>query len=350
MNFVLSPVLGWAGSLIVIALIGAILVWMTVRFAHNHSHSDITTGMLIRRWCIGVSLIAMLLGPSTYALTTTRAVNATDVFIAVDITGSMAVSDASYGGEKSITRIRAARNAVYDIVEQYSDASFTGITFGSTASVSVPSTPDSYAVRNWADTLTTEPTTASAGSSLDTPLNILTTQMKKTLENHPQDTIVAFLITDGETTSGESTRSFSVLRAYIKNKNATVIGVGSSKGGKIPSTKTGITAGKNSKDSTFSEGWVQDPDTKKDGISKLDADSLQTIADQLSGNFFIASTSKTVAHSSNAQASSQYRISSTTRNGTRIVPLIWPIAIVASIVTLGELIAWWLTSRKLIVL
>ena len=36
-----------------------------------------------------------------------QAINATDVIVAVDTTGSMAVADATYGSEKTITRIDA---------------------------------------------------------------------------------------------------------------------------------------------------------------------------------------------------------------------------------------------------
>lgn len=39
----------------------------------------------------------MMLTPSIVTTTTSRAINATDVMVAVDVTGSMAVKDAEYG-------------------------------------------------------------------------------------------------------------------------------------------------------------------------------------------------------------------------------------------------------------
>lgn len=58
----------------------------------------------------------------------TKAINATDVIVAVDTTGSMAVADATYGSEKTITRIDAARQAVHDVTAGLSGRQFRGVT------------------------------------------------------------------------------------------------------------------------------------------------------------------------------------------------------------------------------
>lgn len=64
-----------------------------------------------------------------------------DVIVAVDTTGSMAVADATYGSEKTITRIDAARQAVHDVTAAYPDASFAALRFGASGTLDVPLTP-----------------------------------------------------------------------------------------------------------------------------------------------------------------------------------------------------------------
>ena len=80
----------------------------------------------------------MVLTPSVVSSTTSQAINATDVIVAVDTTGSMAVADATYGSEKTITRIDAARQAVHDVTAAYPDASFAALRFGASGTLDVP--------------------------------------------------------------------------------------------------------------------------------------------------------------------------------------------------------------------
>ncbi|MFD0705287.1 VWA domain-containing protein [Alloscardovia venturai] len=337
-----SPIFGWVCSLILIALILLTAVWMTVNYARHKTRTDTTVWSLSRRLVLAVLLVAIILAPSTHRTVTTRAISTTDVFIAVDVTGSMGVSDAQYGATRTISRIKAAQKAITDITKQYPDASFSAINFGSTSAVTVPLTPDAQAVTSWASTLKTEPTNASAGSSLDKPLNTLTTAMNATMTSHPQDTIVLYYISDGEQTSGESVKSFSVLRKYVKKSY--VIGLGSEDGGKIPYTTAGISSSSTSSPTQ----WVQDPDTHSDGISRLSPENLKKIADQLSGTYIQPSGSTTIANTVQDSQSSSYRLTSTTRNSRRVVPLIWPFALLFTIVAVWEIIAWIATSRKLL--
>ena len=127
----------------------------------------------------------MVLTPSVVSSTTSQAINATDVIVAVDTTGSMAVADATYGSEKTITRIDAARQAVHDVTAAYPDASFAALRFGASGTLDVPLTPDAPAIDNWANTLAVEATSVSAGSSLDAPIDQLLLTVKSIREAHP---------------------------------------------------------------------------------------------------------------------------------------------------------------------
>lgn len=340
MSFI--PVFGLIPSLFVCVVLLAAMGWLSIRFVCERPYTDSTVGMIIRRWILIVLACIMISGPSIVQRTTTRAINATDVFIAVDVTGSMAVRDATYGSSTQITRIHAARDAVRDIAGLYPDAQFSTLSFGANATVNLPLTPDVNAVNNWADSLTTEPTQVSAGSSLDAPLNALTVALKAAQDNHPQNVRVLYIISDGEQTSAESVKSFSVLRKYVDE--AVVIGVGSTQGGKIPSTQTGI----NAMSEQTTTAWVQDPDTQQDGISQLNESNLSTIADQLSGIYVHADATDAFKAQLKQGTSDKYRLTVTTRTSQQTVLLVWPWAIVFIAVIAWETIAWFMQSRKLV--
>ena len=116
-GFTFSPALGWpvGGALAAIALVLAVVEIVLFVRRRRKASSDETIGATIRRTLMLVIAAIMLLTPSVVTPTTSRAINATDVIVAVDTTGSMAVEDATYGSTEAITRIDAARKAVHDI-------------------------------------------------------------------------------------------------------------------------------------------------------------------------------------------------------------------------------------------
>lgn len=338
-----SPALGWiAGPLLAAAMLLAGVAY-ALWFASHRAQSDATVVGCVRRVLIAATLAAMVMTPAVPVRTVSRAISATDIFIAVDVTGSMAVSDAAYGDSGTISRLDAARDAVADIVKAYPDASFAGISFGASASLDVPLTPDAMAMTNWATGLAAESTSASSGSSLDAPLDRLLLSMKAARDQHPDDAILLYLISDGEQTSNGTRRTFSSLRAYVSD--ATVIGVGSEQGGTIPLIADGATAGASSGDAA--QDWVIDPSTGQPGISKLDEANLRAIADEVSGSYLHADDAHTVAAASD-KASSAYRLTTSAKERTRMEPVVWPLTIVLLALLAGEAASWIITSRRLL--
>ncbi|MFC2626157.1 MAG: hypothetical protein ACFNZJ_03350 [Parascardovia denticolens] len=369
MNLILHPLFGWVvSSLIALVLIGLAIFEIVsyirdVRDVRGQERSrsdqaqdgkpesaqarftDATVGSIIRRSLLCLLLAATVMTPSLRSQVTTRAVNATDVFIAVDTTGSMAVRDANYASPDTISRLEAASKAVKDIVRLYPDASFSAIHFDSTSNADLPLTPDSHAITQWADTLRTEPTAISQGSGLDTPLNTLITSMKSTLAAHPHDTIILYYISDGETTNGQVRSTFSVLRKYVTTGE--VIGVGSRQGGKIPNTKLGLTV-KDLASQNETNSWVKDPATKQDGLSSLNEANLKAIADEISGTYMHTGTTKKISLADIKQKSGRFRIQPVTRKYKHPIPLIWPLVIAFFLIFAWEAGAWIVTSRRLL--
>ena len=347
MTATLAPMFGWIVSPILALILVCLAVFTVARYrstAAPHSEmTDTTVWAVVRRVLMCLLLAIIILTPARYVRNTTQAVNATDVYIAVDTTGSMAVNDAHYKGGQSVTRLNAASRAVKDIARMYPDASFSVIRFGASTSTDLPLTPDSNAVTQWADTLATEATATSRGSNLDAPLDSLIASMANTKKAHPGDTVVLYYISDGESTGSQARRTFSALRKYVDN--AVVIGVGSAEGGKVPLTQVGVKA----MDTQDNAGqWVKDPATGEDGISKLDEASLKSIADELSGTYIHITQERGITLQDSAGASRDYRLRTVTRRADYTVPVIWPFTTLFALIFAWELAAWTITSRRML--
>ncbi|MFT8704733.1 VWA domain-containing protein [Bifidobacterium aquikefiricola] len=340
-GYMLSPSLGWIGGGIIAALLLVAAIFNVVLFIRRRNTSDTSLVACIRRSAIAVLIAIMALTPSVMATTTSRAINATDVYVAVDVTGSMAVNDAQYGSNDKIARINAASKAVTDITALYPNASFAGLSFGASASLDVPLTPDSNALTNWADTLRTEPTASSSGSNLDAPLDKLLVNLKATHDQHPDDSIILYVITDGEQTSSATRRSFSSLRGYIND--GFVLGVGSTAGAQVPVTQ--VTASGNQ---TQAGDWVIDPSTKQPAVSKMDPKNLAAMADEISGRYIALNAKNTLSNSASKDASKRYRVSTTVKKRRRATPVVWPYAIAAGVLLLWEFGSWLAMSRRML--
>lgn len=343
-GFTFSPVLGWpiGGTIAGILLVMAVAEIALFVRRHRRGTSDETIGTTIRRALVLLIAAVMVLTPSVVAPTTSRAINATDVIVAVDTTGSMAVKDATYGSDETITRITAARKAVHDITEAYPNASFAALRFGASGTLDVPLTPDAPAIDNWADTLAVEATSVSTGSSLDAPIDQLLLTAKSIREAHPDDALVLYLITDGEQTSNVTRRTFSSLRQYLND--GFTVGVGSTEGGKIPVIADGVSAD----DANTTDQWVTDPDTGEAGISKMDEQNLKDIADEISGTYVPVNATSTLANQTSGKTSAQWRTTVTAKERTRITPVVWPLAIALALLLAWEFGAWLAVSRRLL--
>lgn len=335
-----APSLGWPVGAMIAALMLCFAVITAVRHVRMRGESDETATACARRIALCVTIAIMALTPSITSQTVSQAVNATDVVIAVDVTGSMAVSDAQYGSSQTISRLDAAKKAVDDITGLYPDASFMGLRFGSTGTVDVPLTPDSHAIGNWANTLAVEETGTSGGSSLDAPLDRLLISLRTIRQSHPDDAIILYLITDGEQTGSTQRRSYSTLRKYLDDGFA--VAVGSEQGGRIPVIRSNVG------DSGTSDEWVIDPDTGQPGISRMDKANMSAIADEISGSFIALDDTTTMASGVSRQRSSQWQVSTGVKRRTRVTPVVWPFAIVALALLSWEAGSWIALSRRLL--
>lgn len=317
------------------AIIVCVLALGIVRWSRSTADREATAADWTRRGLIGLVLIGMAAGPSLVSASTSSAVSSTTVVVAVDVTGSMAVGDAHYGSSQEITRIEAARRAVNGLLGMYAGARFEAISFGSSASVDVPATPDAQAVRSWARNLQVEPTAISAGSSLSEPLDTLIRSMQEIRQRHPKAPIAFYYISDGEQTSRGGRRTFSTLRQFVTT--GATIGVGSKKGGKVPLVTTANARTISQSASPLApNGYVSDPTTHKPGISMMDPHELRSIADEFSGSSLLTSASTTVS-GLQAHSSLAFQLSQGQRQHRQRTLIVWPLELLLFVLMLWEL-------------
>ncbi|WEV63404.1 vWA domain-containing protein [Bifidobacterium sp. ESL0732] len=346
MNLRFNPALGWPVGIAVAAIMIGFAIAVVVVHRRRKGESDETVWACVRRCAICIIIAILALTPSTIASTTSRAVNTTDVVIATDVTGSMAVDDAQYGSTKTMTRLDAAKKAIDDLTGIYDNSSFAAVHFGASATLDVPLTPDIGAIRNWATGLKTEPTAVSAGSNLDAPIDPLLVTLKQMRAAHPHDKIVLYYISDGEQTSAKPRRTFSSLRQYLDD--AFTLGVGSEKGGQIPEVNAGTSDSSSDQTDTNDHGWVKDPATGQPGISKMNEKNLTNIADEMSGKCIVLDSAHKLDKSSVAAVSKHFRTVDTPKQRERVMPVVWPFSIVLALLLAMEMGSWLVNSRRLL--
>lgn len=319
----------WAAAIVFDVVVLAAFCVGLFLFLRDHGRSDSTVLDWTRRGFIALVLVVMSLGPTATATNSSQVVTGTDVFFAVDITGSMAVDDATYGSPAKITRLQAAKDAINGIISLYPGASFAGVTFGASADLAVPPTPDTGAIHDWLDGLQVEPTAVSNGTQLSEPVNTLLLAMQKVHQEHPNNTIVLYFISDGDQTSAVPQASFSPLRQFVDAGAA--LGVGSAAGGKVPYIAAGAVTSAQDGDE-----WIDDPKTHQPAISKEDPKNLQQIGEQFGGTSLMLDATSTVSKLT-PDTSHSYLVEQTRRKHSQRDITVWPYAMALSLLCLWEL-------------
>ena len=186
-----------------------------------------------------------------------------NVFFVVDRTGSMNAEDYADGSPR-LEGVRADMTRIMGMTE---GARYSIIAFDSTATRQLPLTTDAGAAAAWIDTLTTEPTAYSQGSNVDRPLRPLMVEISETKREDPDSSVLVYVLSDGENTDGKDSETFSQAAGFIDG--GAVLGYGTAEGGPMKAE-----GGDNDGE------YITGPDGER-GISRIDEEQLQTIADEL---------------------------------------------------------------------
>lgn len=222
-----------------------------------------------------------------------------EVYFVVDATGSMGAEDyapggsagsgtAGGGGEGSDgegaggsggagedqvagrQRVDGVRADLTALAREYPGARFSIIRFDSRATTQLPLTSDLRAVESWAETFKLESSYTSGGSTINRPVEELTTTLRRSAEEKPGNVRILYVLSDGESTDpyAESGPRFAEAGAYVSG--GAVLGYGSEMGGKMP-VQGGYSG----------DGYIIDPLTGQPAISRINEAVLKEVAEQL---------------------------------------------------------------------
>lgn len=221
----------------------------------------------VRRAVLVLALLAVVLRPTSPLAGAPTVESNVDVFFVVDRTGSMAAED--YNGTN--TRLTGVKKDMVSLARGIPGGSFAIISFDSEATRQLPLTKDVDAVASWADTLVQESSSTSQGSSIDRPLDRLTTTLEAAHNRNPHNIRLVYFLSDGEQTTDEEPNSFEAVKQHIDG--GAVLGYGTEQGGRMRYTGAGSTAG------SYILDYSQ-PDTPV-AISVIDEENLNALAKQL---------------------------------------------------------------------
>lgn len=292
-------------------------------------------------WIVRVLLVLVLLVialrptiPGTHR--PPAAVGDLDVYFVVDTTSSMAAEDWDVVGGangtdagRPATRLDGAKADIAAIADRLAGARFSLVTFDAVTVQRVPLTTDASALDSAVEAMTQEITNYSRGSSIDAPVEFLTTLLTKAEEQDADRNRIVFYLGDGEQTSGKAVASFDPIAPLVQG--GAVLGYGTEAGGRMREF-SGF--------EELSPRYIQDYTTGTDALSHADDATLTSIATQLGVQAFHREPGADIAPALDGQTKVDAGM-----DVTRTDELYWIAAIVFGTLLLTEL-GWIIGSLR----
>jgi hypothetical protein len=231
---------------------------------------------LARRGGIVALLALAMWNPSVGTETFKQMAVDADVFVLVDTSPSIAAED----WEGDHTRLEGVKADLAALAAHHVGAHISIITFDSEATTVLPLSTDAGAVTSAADTLAPITTWYASGSSIDSALDSLVAALERSREQHPERARLVYYMGDGEQTTDEPVRSFESAAELVDG--GAVLGYGTPEGGPMLEYEPDWL----SDDEGFGTGYEPEPEYIEApdgsvGISKIDEDALEQIAEEL---------------------------------------------------------------------
>jgi Ca-activated chloride channel family protein len=169
----------------------------------------------------------MILGMSIATGSSSPGIANLDVIFCVDTTASMGALDY----EKSRQRIVGVKRDMLEIGSRVQGAHLSIISFDSNVEPLLPSTSDYGTFVDVSQNITPEIYNTSSGSSIDSPIEQLTKQLKDSKAAYPDRQRLVFFFSDGEQTSDTEVKSFDKVAGFING--GAVLGYGTAAGAKM---------------------------------------------------------------------------------------------------------------------
>lgn len=229
-----------------------------------------TALVVARRVAIALTFVLILLRPGFGQADVAAQVADVDVLVVLDRTRSMAALD--HAGREP--RIRGVQEDLADLAEELPGARFALLTFGAESRLTLPFTTDVAAFGAAVETLDLERPREGSGSSAARPVPEVVEVLERAAEQQPTRRRVVVFVGDGEDTASDGEgRSYEEIADLVVG--GVVLGYGTTDGAVMPA----------SDDLDDGAGYVEDPETGNDAISRADPENLDRIADQLDVRF-----------------------------------------------------------------
>lgn len=309
---------------IVILVAGLALCVVGWRSARKHNRASLVAWL--RRGAMIVLVFAIGLTPATVAYVQ-RVESNLAIYFVVDGTGSMAARDYADGA----MRIDGVKEDLPAIADAFPGARYSVIEVTSTSALQLPLTTDVRAVFSWADVFDREVTDYSSGSDVNRPVQPVVEILEEAERDRPEDKLVLFYLGDGESTNTQSTDAaatpdFSAWKPYVDD--GAVLGYGTEEGGTMAVKPLGGTVDE--------EDLIIDPQTNEPAISKMNPENLSEIASQL-GVDYVHRTGPGAIADIVAGIDSELRDSADTDGESVYSPIVWPMALLLTLLLLWEL-------------
>lgn len=244
-------------------VIGALALLAVIVYGATLSRRSELGGWLLRALMVVLLvLIALRPGVGEEPVAPVRAADLEVVFV-IDRTTSMSAAD--WAGRP---RLDGVRSDLDEIVAALPTGRFTVVSFGRRARVDLASTQDETVISDTVALLTREEAFAGRGSRLDRPLARITSMLTQVEERSPERPRLVVLMGDGENTDPGDQQSFADLGELIDA--GLVLGYGTAAGARMPL-----------EEDEPDRGWVQDPRSGRDAVSRLDEANLRAVAAEL---------------------------------------------------------------------
>lgn len=194
--------------------------------------------------------------------------NNLDILFVIDNTISMVAED--YNGKE--TRLSAVKKDCEYIINKFTGANFSVITFNNDSQVLVPYTKDANITLDSIESINVMTELYSRGSTLNIVKDDMLGALERSSKKNGRKRIV-FFISDGEITNEEKLKSFSDLQKYVDG--GAVLGYGTKSGGQMKVKYSML--------DEDDEEYIQDKSDYpyKNAVSKIDEDNLNKLASDL---------------------------------------------------------------------
>ena len=342
-----DPLLPGSWPLVIaVALVMAVLLWWSARWAFCALADPGARASWWRRACLALVMVLILAGPAA-AVTESTQVSNVEIYLVVDRTGSMAAEDwaggpAAGGG----TRLDGVKSDLTAIRDAWPQARFCILALDGAAARELPLTSDLDAVTSWIGSLQQEITQRSQGSSLDGMLPLLIQTLTRAKEKNPEDARLVYILSDGEATDdgrgagAAGTAGATWAKAGELTDGGAVLGYGTASGGMMRSFDGSSTPG--------SGKYILDPDTGKPAVSVPDTRALASVAEALGVPYFQRTGgSDDVPTGDFTRQDVDAVLTDGREKKNRVRYLTWPLGIAASALAIWELVALIRAERAL---